>query len=156
MNHWGERRCDLDVLLSAFMYKPDDDSRSTAQFTTDNFQYCIGSKTNDYLESIFGVLYEVLRKQMGAADIMTSVMKVLRIQLNTIYAPFSKMMNNFWNKFREIGGLSSRIFQHLYMSMKKAAATSVASLYVAISLQTAILNGIDLVINIIMIVLYIL
>jgi hypothetical protein len=93
---------------------------------------------------------------MGVADIMTNVMKVMRLQLNNIYAPFSSMMKKFWNKFKEIGTLSSRIFQHLYMSMKKAAATATASLFVALSLQTAVLNGIDLVINVIMIMLYIL
>ena len=83
-------------------------------------------------------------------------MKVMHLQLNSIYAPFSSMMKKFWNKFKEIGTLSSRIFQHLYMSMKKAAATATASLFVALSLQTAVLNGIDLVINVIMIMLYIL
>jgi len=66
------------------------------------------------------------------------------------------MMDKFWNKFKQIGGLSSRVFQHLYMSMKKAAATGIASVFVALSLQTALLNSIDLVIKIIMVVLYIL
>jgi len=42
------------------------------------------------------------------------------------------------------------------MSMKKAAATGIASVFVAISLQTAFLNSIDLIIKVIMIVLYIL
>jgi hypothetical protein len=155
MAHWAERRCDFDVIISAFLYKPPDDTSSAAQFASNNFKFCIGSKTSDYLNTIFGALFEVLRKQMGAADVMGDVMKVLRTQLNTIYAPFSLMMKKFWNKFKQIGTLASRIFQHLYMAMKKAAATAVASIYVALSLQTAFLNGIDLVIKVIMIVLYI-
>ena len=154
--HWAERRCDFDVIISAFMYRPAEDKRGAAEFASDNFKFCITSKTTDYLNTIFGALYEVMRKQMGAADIMGQVMKVLRVQLNSIYAPFSKMMDQFWHKFKEIGSLSSRIFQHLFMSMKKAGATAVASIYVALSLQTAFLNSIDLVIKIIMVVLYIL
>jgi hypothetical protein len=138
------------------MYKPAEDNRDSMEFAYENFKFCVASKTSEYLSTIFGAMFEVLRKQMGAADVMTNVMKVLRSQLNTIYAPFSAMMDKFWNKFKQIGSLSSRIFQHTYMSMKKAAATAIASLYVAMSLQTALLNGIDLVINIIMIVLYIL
>jgi hypothetical protein len=156
IENWGERRCDLDIILTAFTYKPTTDTRSGFEFAGDNFKYCISSKSTDYLETLFAALFEVLRKQMGAADIMTQVMKTLRLQLNRIYEPFSSMMNKFWNKFKQIGSLSSRIFQHLYMSMKKASATAVASVFVAISLQTAVMNGIDLVINIIMIVLYIL
>jgi len=92
---------------------------------------------------------------MGAANIFTDVMKIMRIQLNSIYAPFSTMMNNFWAKFKQAGTLASRIFQHIFMAMKKAAATAMASIFIALSLQTAFLNGLDLVINIIMIVLYI-
>lgn len=156
MAHWSERRCDFDVILSAFLYKPPDDTSSRSEFASNNFKFCIGYKTSDYLNTIFGALFEVLRKQMGAADVMGDVMKVLRTQLNTIYAPFSSMMSKFWNKFKQIGSLASRIFQHLYMAMKKAAATAIASIFVALSMQTAFLNGIDLVIKIIMIVLYIL
>jgi len=153
--HWAERRCDFDVMIAAFTYKPADDTRSPFEFSSDNFRFCVGSKTSDYLKTIFGALFEVLRKQMDAGDVMGQVMKVLRVQLNNIYAPFSKMMNNFWVKFKQMGALASRIFQHLYMAMKKAAATAIASVYAAIALQTSFLNGIDLVINVIMIVLYI-
>lgn len=156
IQHWAERRCDFDVILSSFMYKPSEDKRSSAEFAGDNLKFCVGSKASDYLHTIFGAMFEIIRKQMGAADVFTEVMKVLRIQLNSIHAPFSKMMNKFWVKFKQIGSLSSRIFQHLYMAMKKAAATAVASLYVAMSLQTSILNSIDLTINVIMIILYIL
>jgi hypothetical protein len=155
MAHWSERRCNLDAMLLAFYYKPDDDTRSGFGFSTDNFNFCVGSMASDYLNSLFGSLFEVLRTQMGAADIMTDVMKNLRTQLNSIYKPFSEMMTKFWGKFKQIGSLSSRIFQHLLMSMKKAAATGIASVFVALSLQTAFMNAIDLVINIIMVVLYI-
>lgn len=155
INNWAERRCDLDILMFAFRYKPPEDSRSITQFAAENFQFCVTSKTSAYLESIFGVLFEVLRKQFAAGDIMTQVFKVLRVQLNSIYKPFSEMMNRFFTKFKQIGSLSSRIFQQIFMSMKKAAATAVASIFIALSLQTAFLNGIDFVIKVIMIVLYI-
>ena len=155
INNWAERRCDLDILMFAFRYKPPEDSRTMAQFAAENFQFCVTSKTSTYLETIFGVLFEVMRKQFAAGDIMTQVFKVLRVQLNSIYKPFSLMMNKFFTKFKQIGSLSSRIFQQIFMSMKKAAATAVASIFVALSLQTAFLNVIDFVIKVIMIVLYI-
>jgi len=156
MEHWAERRCDLDAILASFYYKPADDARSSFDFASDNLKFCITTKTTDYLNSLFGALFEVLRTQMGAADVMTSVMKTLRVQLNNIYAPFSKMMAKLWNKFKQIGSLASRVFQHLFMAMKKAAATGIASIFVALSVQAAFLNSIDMVINAIMIVLYIL
>ena len=133
INNWAERRCDLDIIMSAFRYKPPDDARSPMTFASENFHFCVTSKTSTYLESIFGILFEVLRKQFAASDIMTQVLKVLRIQLNSIYAPFASMMNRFFTKFTQIGSLSSRIFQQIFMAMKKAAATAVASIFVALS-----------------------
>ena len=156
MAHWAERRCDLDVILAGFIYKPSDDSSTSFEFASNNFKFCVGTKAEEYLQTLFGSLFGVLEKQMGVAGILTSVMKVMRIQLADIYGPFSSMMNGFWNKFKQIGSLASRIFQHLYMSMKKAAGTAVASIFIAISLHTAMMNSIDFIIKIIMIVLYIL
>ena len=97
--HWPERRCDFDVLMGSFMYKPAGDSRSVGEFSTDNFNFCVSSKATTYLETLFGSLFEVMKKQMGAGDIMTQVFKVLRTQLNSIYAPFASMMNRFFTKF---------------------------------------------------------
>ena len=155
-SHWSERRCDFDVILFAFLYKPDNDARGSGEFAADNFNYCVSSKTTDYLKTMFGMLYEVLQKQFDASNVFAQVMRTLRAQLTSIYKPFSAMMDRFWNKFKQIGTLASRVFQHLYMAMKKAGASAIASLYIAISLQTALMNSIDLVINVIMIVLYIL
>ena len=154
-SNWSEHRCDLAVMLAGFMFKPDDDKRSAFDFSTENFNFCIGAMTTDYLNSVFSQMFEVMQKQMGAASIMNNVMNSLRSGLNDIYKPFSEMMNRFWNKFQQIGSLSSIVFQQLYMAMKKAAGMAIASLYMSISLQTSFLNGIDLVIKVIMIVLYI-
>jgi len=156
MTHWSERRCDFDVLLASFMYKPETDSRTSSEFAADNFNFCISSKSTNYLKSIFGSLFGVLEKQVGATDILTEVFKVQRITLQSIYSPFSTLMTKFFAKFKGIGSLASRIFQHLYMAMKKAAATAVASLFMAISMQTVFMNSIDFIIKVIMIVLYIL
>lgn len=155
MDHWSERRCDLEILFLGYLYKPESYTNSPFEFATENFNFCIGTKASDYLNTLFANLFEIMEVQMGAADIMRNVLNSLRDSVNQIYTPFSTMMNKFWNKFKQMGSLASRIFQQIYMSMKKAAGIAIASLYLAISLQTSLLNGIDLVINVIMIVLYI-
>jgi len=156
MTHWSERRCDFNVLLLSFMYKPEDDTRTSSEFASDNLNFCISSKATNYLQTLFANLFEVLKKQIGTTDVMTQVFKVLRTQLNSIYEPFSLMMTKFFSKFKQIGALASRIFQHLYMAMKKAGASAIASVYMAISLQLVFMNSIEFIIKIIMIVLYIL
>lgn len=156
MAHWDERRCDLDVMFMGFLYKPDSNKTSAISFSTENFNFCIGTKTTAFLNTLFAPLFEILKKQMDVADIMRTAMNSLREMTHDIFAPFSTLMDKFWNKFKQIGALSSRIFQQLYMAMKKAAGITTASMYLAISLQASFMNGIDLVINVIMIVLIIL
>lgn len=153
---WNERRCDLDILMTAFRYKPPDDPRTETQFASDNFTYCVTSKTSAYLQTIFGLLFELLRKQFDAGDVMTQVFKVLRIQLQSIYRPFAELMAKFFNKFKQIGSRASIIFQQIFMAMKKASGAATASIFVALSVQATILNTIDFIIRVIVIVMYIL
>jgi hypothetical protein len=155
MANWSERRCDLDVMFTGFLYKPDSDTTNAFEFSSENFKFCVNEIATETTKRIFSPLFEALQKQMGAADLMRNILNSLRDGVAKLYNPFSKMMNGFWHKFKQMGALTSRIFQQIYMAMKKASAISVASLYLAISLQVSIMNGIDLVINIIMIVLYI-
>jgi hypothetical protein len=65
-------------------------------------------------------------------------------------------MNRFYVKFVQIGSLTSRVFQQLFMAMKKAGATAVASIFVALSIQASVLNTIDFVIKVLVIFMYIL
>jgi hypothetical protein len=112
--------------------------------------------TKSYLQSVFGALFEIMKKQMSASSVLNDVMGVMRAQLANIYAPFSKLMNHFFMKFRQSGFLASRIFQHMYMAMKKAAGVAVASLFASLSLYTTMMNFIDFVIKVIMIIMGIL
>jgi hypothetical protein len=129
-------------MFMAFLYTPDGYVGNPFDFSTENFNFCIGAKATGYLNTVFAQMFEVMQKQMGAADVFGNVLNSMRGMLNDVYAPFSTMMNKFWNKFKQIGSLASRIFQQLYMSMKKAAGIAVASLFMAISLQTSFMNGI--------------
>ena len=93
-SNWSQRRCDLNIIITAFMYKPDDYKGSSMEFTSDNFNFCIGSMTQDYLNTLFAKLFETLKVQMGAAELMTSVMNTLRESLADIFKNFGINSNN--------------------------------------------------------------
>ena len=38
---WPNQRCNPLVMISGFLYKPSDDTRSSGEFAQDNFQFCI-------------------------------------------------------------------------------------------------------------------
>jgi len=153
--NWSERRCDFSVILSAHIYKPDNYAGNSSDFSSENFNYCISSMTNDYLKSIFAKMFETLKIQMGTAEVLGDALKAERVGVENVRGPFADMMDKFWNKFKLIGGLVSKIFQHLYASMKKVGGIAVSLMFLAISVQLSLMNGIDLIINVIMIILYI-
>jgi len=153
--NWSERRCDFPVMLSAALYMPDGYAGSSSDFSSENFNYCISSMTNDYLKSIFAKMFETLKIQMGTAEVLGDALKAQREGVENVRGPFAGMMDKFWNKFKLIGGMISKIFQHLYASMKKIGGIAVSLMFLAISVQLSLMNGIDLVINVIMIILYI-
>ena len=155
MQHWGKRRCDIDVLLASAMFKPEGDMRSTSQFASDNFNFCVGELVTKQLTTLYAPLFSTLQSQMGAADVFSEIMGTLRLQMKSIFTPFTGMMGSNWVKFKQIGSLFSRIFQQLYMAMKRAAGMGVAAMYVGISLFVGMLNAIDFTINVIIIILYI-
>ena len=155
IEHWGKRRCDIDVLLASAMFKPDDDMRSASAFAADNFNFCVGELVTKQLTTLYAPLFGTLQSQMGAADVFSEIMGTLRLQMKSIFTPFTGMMGSNWVKFKQIGSLFSRIFQQLYMAMKRAAGMGVAAMYVGISLFIGMLNAIDFTLNVIIIILYI-
>ena len=52
MANWALRRCDPGVVASAYLYKPDSDTRTVAEFTKDNFQFCQGKLAKEVIETV--------------------------------------------------------------------------------------------------------
>jgi len=155
MQHWGKRRCDIDVLLASAIFKPDDDTRTSSAFASDNFNFCVGELVTKQLTTLYAPLFGSLQAQMGSADVFSEIMGTLREQMKNIFTPFTGLMGSNWVKFKQIGSLFSRIFQQIYMAMKKASGIAVAAMYVGISLLIGMLNAIDFTLNVIIIILYI-
>jgi hypothetical protein len=155
MNNWEERRCDFTVLLASFNYKPDSDTRSSSEFASDNFSYCVSEIAANQMKIIFSPLFELLKSQMQTADLFSDIMNQLRLQFKNIFTPFSSLMNSNWVKFKQIGFLFNRIFQHLNAGMNQAGGLAAAAMYAGISLMVGMINAIDFVVNVIIIILFI-
>ncbi len=155
MNNWEERRCDFTVLLASFNYKPDTDIRSTSDFASDNFNYCVSEIAASQLKIIFSPLFEILKSQMQAADLFSNIMNQLRLQFKNIFTPFTSLMSSNWVKFKQIGFLFNRIFQHLNAGMNQAGGLAAAAMYAGISMMVGMINAIDFVINVIIIIIFI-
>ena len=41
--NWNARRCDIDILFTAQLYKPTDDIRTGGEFAAENFNFCVRS-----------------------------------------------------------------------------------------------------------------
>lgn len=154
--HWDDRRCDIDGLFFASLVKPKDDTRSPSEFSKANFKFCIGNKSKGFLQTQFGNLFATQKKQMGVTEKMARVLDDLKKKLGMMFRKFQDMTNRFWAKFQIVGAQASRVFQTLYMTMKKGMTLALAGVYIGLSLQTLVFNIMDFVIKVIVIFLWIL
>jgi hypothetical protein len=49
MNNWDSRRCDFPVMVAAMFFKPESDPRASTKFAQDNFNFCMKSYVDKFM-----------------------------------------------------------------------------------------------------------
>lgn len=153
--NWAEERCDVGVLLLGFLYKPFDDPRSSFDFAKENFNFCVSNAFQDILKTLLAPLTVVLGKSLDSADVLNDVMGGLRFLQAKMMMSFKKLLDPFWRRFLVTGLSFSRVFQRLYSSMLRAGGIAIATLYMAMGIQTSIENFVKFVIKVVIILIFI-
>lgn len=148
---WKDRRCDLDIMLTAFLYKRSDDERSMNEFMSENFDFCMRKSIREFLGTLMTPLLAVLGKEIDSTVVLTEVMNGLREMKSNMMQSFQKIFNPIYQRFIHTGIAFSQNFQRLYSAMKRIGGIAVASLYLGMSLQISIKNFVDFVIKVVMI-----
>ena len=150
-NGWKDRRCDLDIMLTAFLYKPSDDPRSMNDFVSENFDFCMRKSIQEFLAILLTPLLTLLGKEIDATSLLSEVMNGLREMKSNMMSSFQKIFNPIYQRFIHTGLAFSQNFQRFYSAMKRIAGIAVSTLYLGMSLQISIRNFVDFVIKVIMI-----
>jgi hypothetical protein len=150
--NWKEKRCDLDILLTSFLYKPSSDTRETGDFVRDNFDFCIKQGIQDVLKIILTPLIAALGKEMEVTTVLMETMNQLRTLKALMWNSFMSFINPFYQRFIRVGMALSQNFQRYYSAMRRVGGIAVSTLYLGLSLQVSIENFVKFVIKVVLII----
>ena len=152
---WNERRCDIDILVTAQLYKPADDTRTGGEFAAENFNFCVKSIMLTVLSMALSPIYTLLNQQLDLADSVADIFNRMRLLQANFMNGFTKLLDPFFKRFKTTGSQFGVTYQKMLSAMGRAVGITQAILYIGMSLVLAIENFVHLVINVIMIVMYI-
>ena len=150
MNRWTDRRCDLAVMVAAPFFKPDTDPRTSTKFATDNFEFCMKTYVDRFMELFSAPLNAVLGKQVNLAEGASGMMNSIRNIAQTLYNTFASYMEGYFKKFKASVFEMSRIVQYLKMAMDRMNGIIMTMVYSGITMFRGMVNAIQFIIKIIL------
>jgi len=150
MNRWTDRRCDLAVMVAAPFFKPDTDPRTSTTFATDNFEFCMKTYVDRFMELFSAPLNAVLGKQVNLAEGASGMMNSIRNIAQTLYNTFASYMEGYFKKFKASVFEMSRIVQYLKMAVDRMNGIIMSIVYSGITMFRGMVNAIQFIIKIIL------
>ena len=142
MANWALRRCDPGVVASAYLYKPDSDTRTVADFTKDNFQFCQGKLAKDVIDTVSYPVKVIQEKQKDIVGGIMSGVGALGELGNKLASFFNQIMESVKRRFAATYVQIQQTFSHLLNIMGKIMASitamAMALIGVLVSLTTLI------------------
>lgn len=152
MSNWADNRCNLSVMFSSFLFKPDSDSRSRSEFSTDNFSFCMQSFVQQFMSTLMAPINSIFSQHInitdGAVDALNGIQKIL----STMFNAFTSYLGSFFGKFTSSVYEMSRIIQYLHMAVSRANAMAVSMIYTGLSMFRGMINSIQAIIKVILII----
>jgi hypothetical protein len=154
--NWTKYRSDPFYMMTAFLYKPDDDPRSRFEFMEENFKREMNNLIGDTLNVIIAPMLDVFDITQGG--LLGGIGGVQAIQdiMKTMMQSFNKIFTIFENRYQATLFRLAMTFNRIQTSLERIWAVAVGSVYQSISTVSAILSTLDLIIKIIIIILVIL
>lgn len=152
MNNWDKRRCQLPVMVAGRFFKPDSDPRTPADFSQDNFEFCMKSFVDSFLSLFMGPINALLSKQMNVTAGATTLLNIVRDIMQRIYTAFTSYLSSFFAKFNRSVFEMSRIVQYIRMAVQRIIGIAMSTIYMGITVFRGIINSIQAIIRVILII----
>jgi hypothetical protein len=135
-------------------YIPTDPSINRAQFSSDNFNFCIQSLIDSSIQTEMSPVMGLFQNQISVAETTQQSINTVRYSAaSDITNPFNGMMVFAWNKFNLILEQVLRVVFKVNTAFQRIGAIIISSLFAAISLYTGIDNLINFIFVVIIIIL---
>lgn len=151
MNNWDKRRCDFPIIIASAFFKPDGYNGSSSQFAKENFNFCMKTYIDKFMEILMVPINFIFEKQIGLAENALSMINSLRIMTKTMYDNFKAYLDKYFKKFNIAISEISRISQYLRMAIQKINAAMMSMVYTGVTIYRGIVNMIQFVVKVILI-----
>ena len=152
MANWATRRCELPVMVAGSFFKPELDPRTTSQFATENFEFCMKHVIDGFLNLIMAPVNALFGKQVnlagGAMGALNGIRNIAQVLYNTFSAYLAQYFRRFSTTFSEV----SRVIQHLRNAAHRISAIAISLIYAGISFFRGMINAIQVVIRVVLII----
>lgn len=152
MKNWSNRRCELPVVMAARFFKPDDDPRSKGDFAKDNFDFCMKSYVEKFVNLLMAPINAIIGKQGNLAGGAVGMVSTIREIASKLYNTLLSFMGQYLKRFESTIYEVSRITQYLRMAMERANAMVMSMVYTGITMFRGMLNTIQFAIKVILII----
>ena len=156
MSQWAKYRCKPNIMAFASMFKPRDDPRSDAQFTSDNFNFCTAEIAKSVLEIALKPVLDVVLKMIESAISSIGYVMNLRSLSSNLFHGLERMFDVFGRRFNMTMHEFHKTFLKQISAMQKANAIATASVFAGLSMIKAIMNAFELMIIVCLVILVIL
>jgi len=155
MKQWNERRCDIEIMMTAQLFKPKDDTRTGGEFAAENFQFCVKKTFREIITLALTPVFMMLNQQLDVTESINEVLNRLRVMMSKMMDGFLKILEPFFLRFQTSGNQFALNQMKLLSAMGRAFGITQAALYIGMSLVITIENFVQFVIRVVLIIMYI-
>jgi hypothetical protein len=152
MNDWKNRRCDLPIMTAAFFFKPDDDVRTSSEFASENFSFCMKSYVDQFISFFAKPITSLFEKQINTSMDALGAMNKIRALVATMYGAFTKMIGSFFKKFTGSIFEMSRMLEYFKIAFGRLNGIVTSMIYTGLTIFRGIVNFILFIIKVVMII----
>lgn len=156
MANWEKYRRDPFIVMSAFLYKPEDDPRSRWEFAEHNFRTVSSESLGDSFKIIMLPVFQVFHVMLNAISQGLNGLVNVREITAQMYAGFSEMFDIFLRRFgATLQQLRMTMFK-LQTALQRVWGVAMNAVWQSITLVQGIFSMYDLMVNVILVILGIL
>jgi hypothetical protein len=155
IQNWSARRCDLEVMLTANLYKPASDPRSTGEFASDNFHFCVKSIFAQIISFALGPVMTMINEEINVAESINEMLDRMRVMQAAFLKNFTNLLNPFTKRFETTGSAFLISFHKMLSAMSRAFGITQAMVYLGMSMVIAVENFVQFIINVVIIIMWI-
>lgn len=151
--NWSKYRDHPLYMLTAFLFKPDEDPRSRLKFTTDNFVDVIHGLLNNVFSVFLQPVFKIFQLITEALTQSLSGIFNIRALLANMWNKWNAMTDVFTRRFNSVFHQMRVTFTKLFSSFEKTLGAAAGSIYTGLSTIHTMMSFMDLMIKVIIIIL---